>query len=168
MAHHLSFPLKLRLTSRFPCLSILMEFNSPANLLNSESPSSVCSSVGSTPDLTHLYISATALVPVACATHNWDTSTPTSDTWMAAISISSSWVGPPSRCSICLHCLQSTHLRLSPSAFPCLSPCLCSMWYLNSDKISSHLATWWEGSFLRQSHISEAWSVRSLNCLPYK
>lgn len=67
------------------------------------------------------------------------------------------WLGLPSRLSINLHCLQlSKPWQLSPSASPCLMPTRCSNADLNSANISSHLATWWDGSFLRHNHRSEA------------
>ena len=78
----------------------------------------------------------------------------------------SSTSGPPSPCWILVHCLQSEgHLRLNPPAFPCLCPGLSSIlnWY--SDKISSHHATWLEGSFRLHNHSREARSVRILNSL---
>ena len=37
--------------------------------------------------------------------------------------------------------------RLRQSALPCLGPAGWSSWKLNSASVSSHPATWWEGSF---------------------
>ena len=66
-------------------------------------------------------------------------------------------LGPPSLLPMSSHCLQSSQAcRLRPSAFPCLCPALCSRWYRNSARISSHLATWCDGSFRLHSHIKEA------------
>ena len=83
--------------------------------------------------------------------------------------VSSCHVGPPSRSSMRWHCLQSPQgLLLRPSAFPCLSPARWWRVYWNSARVSNHLATWSDGSFLLHSHKRDAWSVLSSKCCPYR